>query len=191
MLPEQVALVKAMLDTAVAKTGSTDIRLNEWECYQLMEVLGLKHAPGHFLPDDAESAERAQWARLALSLADARGRLFIKVCGRNLLHKTEMGGVRLVSVDRTESHASQGGHAEENANGNDDARAVQVFSMVEAIRGSVSAAGQAEHIEGYLACGFVEHRPNVPGQEVLLSLRQDPAFGPVVVIGVGGILTAG
>jgi acyl-CoA synthetase (NDP forming) len=40
-----------------------------------------------------------------------------------------------------------------------------------------------------LACAWVPHLANQPGQEFLLSLRQDAAFGPVVVVGAGGVLT--
>ena len=44
-------------------------------------------------------------------------------------------------------------------------------------------------VEGFLAGAFVSHKTNTPGQEVLLSLKQDPAFGPCVVLGIGGTLT--
>ncbi len=52
-----------------------------------------------------------------------------------------------------------------------------------------AATDPAQLQEGILVCGFVPHQPNRPGQEVLLGLRQDDAFGPVVVVGIGGTLT--
>jgi len=53
----------------------------------------------------------------------------------------------------------------------------------------LDAAGVRSDVEGFLAAAYVPHRPNLPGQELLLSVRLDPAFGPVVVVGVGGTLT--
>lgn len=179
MLPDKVKSVQAMLADIVAEAGSPDIHLNEWECYQLMDVLGLKRAPGLFLPTGADLARRERWARSAAALADGQGRLFVKVCGRDLLHKTEVDGVRLVSGVR------RADPADANANEN----VAQVLAAVEDVRRTLFAANRSERIEGYLASAFVAHRPNVPGQELLLSLRQDPAFGPVVVIGIGGTLT--
>ncbi|MBU1074204.1 CoA-binding protein, partial [bacterium] len=44
-------------------------------------------------------------------------------------------------------------------------------------------------VEGIVATEFVPHGANVAGQELLLSVKQDAAFGPVVVIGLGGVLT--
>jgi len=64
-----------------------------------------------------------------------------------------------------------------------------VLAVVREVRRSVVDADLGDEIEGVLACGFVAHNPNTPGQEALLTLRQDPAFGPVVVVGVGGTLT--
>ena len=91
----------------------------------------------------------------------------LKVVGRDLLHKSDVGGV---AVHRVGAGADLPAAADE---------------LLAAVRGR---AGEAA-VEGCLACAFVPHRANQPGQEVLLSLRQDPAFGPVVVVGVGGLLT--
>ena len=57
------------------------------------------------------------------------------------------------------------------------------------LKGSLVQGGVTQPVEGFLAGAFVPHQPNRPGQEVLLSLKQDRAFGPCVVVGIGGTLT--
>jgi len=151
--------------------GTGAFRLHEWECYQLLDIVGIARGAACFLDAAASPQAQADWAQTASGLADAAGRVLVKVCGRRILHKTEAGGVRVFKLS-----------------GRDDATR-QLLAAAEAIRADVARAGHGEEIEGFLACAFVEHRPNTPGQEILLSLRQDPAFGPVVVVGIGGTLT--
>jgi acetate---CoA ligase (ADP-forming) len=122
------------------------------------------------LPAGALDAERASWAQAAADLADSQGRLLLKICGRELLHKTELGGVRVLKLASGDRHQ-------------------EILAAAARLEAAVAAGEHRGHLEGLLACGFVAHQPNTPGQEVLLSLRQDPAFGPVVVVGVGGTLT--
>ncbi|HOX26213.1 MAG TPA: acetate--CoA ligase family protein [Candidatus Krumholzibacteria bacterium] len=155
-------------DAAAAAT-----RLNEWECYRLLDLLDIRRGPANLLPLPADPAARLAWAREAAALADRHGRLLVKVCGRRILHKTELGGVAVVDVT-----AGPGGNP-----------AARIAAAAERVLDAVASAGRAPDVEGLLACGFVEHRPNTPGQELLLTLRQDPAFGPVVVVGIGGTLT--
>ena len=167
MQAERLARVQALLSEVAGQRRKTEFRLNEWECYRLLDILGLERGPAAFLPRHADAEARREWARQAAALADREGRLLLKVCGRLLLHKTEVGGVRVIAA------AAAAGHLTELAS----------------LEAALDSADQSAAVEGWLACGFVDHRPNVPGQEVLLALRQDPAFGPVVVIGVGGTLT--
>ncbi len=175
--------VQTLLAEVVAQGDPRGTRLNEWECYQLLDALGIARGPAIFLPRQAGSRQREEWAAAARDLADSRGRLLVKICGRQLLHKTELGGVRVLDLRRTQTTAA-------GAPAIDPGAAVaEALAAAAASADAVAAGGQEEAIEGWLACGFVDHRPNVPGQELLLSVRQDPAFGPVVVIGIGGTLT--
>ncbi|MFA5160720.1 MAG: acetate--CoA ligase family protein [Elusimicrobiales bacterium] len=41
-------------------------------------------------------------------------------------------------------------------------------------------------VERFMVCEFVEHAVFSLGQELMLGARQDPAFGPVISLGVGG-----
>lgn len=145
-------------------------RLNEWECYQIFDALGIGRCRASFLPVDADDSAHEAWLQAAGDLADEQGRLLVKICGRDLLHKTEVGGVKVVRLPEA----------------ND---LTVLAAAARGVRASVEGHGLGDQIEGLLACAFVPHQPNTPGQEVLLGLRQDPAFGPVVVAGIGGTLT--
>lgn len=149
-------------------------RLNEIEVYKLCDLIGLNRCPAVFLSvkkdSDWETKEGREWAKEAVELADQQGRLLLKVVGRNILHKTEAGGVKVVRLE----------------SGN------QVQSLLSAAQGimeELTENGMLELVEGLMAAAFVPHEANRPGQELLLSLKQDPAFGPCVVLGVGGTLT--
>ncbi len=142
-------------------------RLNEWEVYGLLEAIGIPHGPAAYLPQGATPDQRRARFEEFAALKGETGRIVVKVCGREILHKTEAGGVSVVEIA-----------------GSQDAAAA-----VARVEAAVRSHGLAEQQEGTLGCGFVPHQPNRPGQEVLLGLRQDEAFGPVVVVGIGGTLT--
>jgi hypothetical protein len=57
------------------------------------------------------------------------------------------------------------------------------------LRGTLIQRDGSLIIEGFLAAAYIPHQPNRPGMEILLSLKQDRAFGPCVVLGIGGTLT--
>jgi acyl-CoA synthetase (NDP forming) len=83
--------------------------------------------------------------------------LVVKVVSRNLLHKSDVGGVRLGLPDVAAATS-----------------AIAAMSAVPAI----AAAG----IDGWL---IEEMAPK--GQEVVIGGYRDPQFGPVVMVGLGGI----
>ena len=154
--------------------GDHPRRLNEMEVYQLLDLAGFSRCPATFISLDhfhQESGhEQAQWAQAAAQLADGDGRLLIKVVGREILHKTEAGGVQVLQL------------------GQDD-RPAQMLAAAREMLARLGEGDLEDVVEGLMAAAFVPHQANRPGQEVLLSLRQDPAFGPCVVVGVGGTLT--
>jgi acyl-CoA synthetase (NDP forming) len=155
------------------KVGSST-RLNEFEVYNLCDRIGLSRCSAAFLPlphplDDS-LGEVQSWSEQAVQLADSQGRLLLKAVGRNILHKTEAGAVRIVRCQGEEPAAEF---------------AMAARQMVAGLQES----GLGDLVEGLLAAAFVPHTANKPGQEVLLSLKQDPAFGPCVILGIGGTLT--
>ena len=84
----------------------------------------------------------------------------LKAVCRDLVHKSDIGAVRLRLQNADEVSTAFAG-------------------IVEA----VSRALQDAEIEG---CVVQEMRP--PRQELLLGIKRDPQFGPVVVVGAGGVL---
>ncbi len=147
------------------------LRLSEVDVYGLLAILGLTPCPAVTWDGGASESARHAWAQRAVALADEQKRILLKVVGREILHKTDVGGVRVLRWQ-------------------DGAEAVPtVLAAVAQMLGKFREAGMADAVEGVMAAAFVPHQANQPGQEVLLSLRQDPAFGPCVVVGVGGTLT--
>ena len=170
----------ARVDTYLGKivaglTGPDDsekgLRLNEYEVYGICDLIGIGRCPASFLDGNVDPAGVAQWADSGVELAGDQRRLLLKVVGRDILHKTEIGGVRILDLTDVPDPA---GHISEE---------------VDRLKGSLVQGGASLPVEGFLAASFVPHQPNRPGQEVLLSLKQDRAFGPCVVVGVGGTLT--
>ena len=143
---------------------SSDAYLSELEVYNVLEMAGINVCQRYELPVVCSQESRVKWAEQAIKLAKSNGKLVLKVIGRTILHKSDAGGVKILSYDEIE--------------GFDDILSI-ADEMIE-----IDSA-----IEGILAAEFIPHKSNIPGQELLLSFKQDPAFGPVIVIGVGGLLT--
>ncbi len=163
--------VLAELAARQGTEGPAAFHLNEFEVYGLLDALGVGHGRCCFHAGaDGGAAELAGWAAEGAALADAQGRLVLKLVGRDILHKTEAGGVRVLELPGGSGAAA---------------------GLAEAGRAMLSGARErgVAGVEGLLAAAFVPHAANRPGHEVLLTLKQDPAFGPCVVIGIGGTLT--
>ncbi len=168
--PERIDAYLDGMDGGRGLGGRPQLRLNEPEVYGLLDLLGLERCRAAVLAPGAGLAAREAWAAQAVGLADEGGRLLLKVVGREILHKTEAGGVAVVRFEAGD-------------------RAQQLAALADRMRDHLGGGAHAGDCEGLLAAAFVPHESNHPGQEVLLSLRQDPAFGPVVVVGIGGTLT--
>jgi len=153
------------------QAGAEEFRLNEIEVYGICDLLGIRRCPANFVPVKADPAAMSEWAGSCAELVSEKHRIILKAVGRDMLHKTELGGVRILDVTDV---ADLSGYLKGEAG--------KMQAYLEARDGSPT-------LEGFLAAGFIAHQPNRPGQEVLLSLKQDPAFGPCVVLGIGGTLT--
>jgi acetyltransferase len=95
----------------------------------------------------------------------------VKLVAPGLAHKTEVGGVEVGLRDAAEVRAAAAAIL---------ARAAAAGAAGEA-GGASTAAGTAPAGAGLLV------QPMVAGVEVLLGARRHPTFGPVVVLGVGGV----
>jgi acyl-CoA synthetase (NDP forming) len=89
----------------------------------------------------------------------------VKVASPDLLHKSDVGGV---VVCRNEPGA--------------------IREAVTRVLASAHAASPAARVDGALVVERIRFRAGT-GRELLAAFRHDPAFGPVVVLGVGGLDT--
>jgi acyl-CoA synthetase (NDP forming) len=106
---------------------------------------------------DARVAGDAQAAAAIAAAAPAGTRFAVKVVSPDILHKTDVGGVRL---------------------GVPPAEAAAAF---EAVTGAARRGQPAARIDGALLAPMV-----AGGVECILGARDDPVFGPVVMFGLGG-----
>jgi len=124
--------------------------LNEVEGLAFLAAHGVPAMP-HRLVHDADAAVRA-WQTLG-------GQAVLKIVSRDLLHKSDVGGVRVGLRSEAE-----------------------VREACAAVEAAVAAQAPRARREGLL----VARRLN-PRVELMLGARWDPSFGTLVVLGLGGI----
>ncbi|NOT09801.1 MAG: CoA-binding protein [Gemmatimonadales bacterium] len=125
-------------------------RLDEGEALGLLAAYGIPVAGG----------EIAATADLAAGIADRLGYpVALKVVAPTILHKSDVGGVRL------------------GLGGPDEVR-----RAFRAIGESVAAAAPDANPSGVLVQPMLP-----PGRELFVGMTRDPAFGPLVAFGLGGI----
>ena len=115
--------------------------------------------PRHRLVPTPEAIDESLCAELGSE------EVVVKIASADLLHKSDVGGVLGCR--------------------NDTASLRKAAARVVA---SARAAAPQARLEGVLAVERVRFRSGT-GREVLAAFRHDPAFGPVVVLGVGGLDT--
>ncbi|MEK7181066.1 MAG: acetate--CoA ligase family protein [Patescibacteria group bacterium] len=84
--------------------------------------------------------------------------LAMKVVSKDVIHKTDVGGVRLGLKTANE-----------------------VLKAWDEITKSVKKKSPAAHIDGIVL------QPMSSGKEIIIGMKRDPVFGPVIVFGLGGI----
>lgn len=141
--PSEVA--RAILATARADGRSA---LNEIEAKRVLGAFGIKVPAGRLL---APSPEAGATAGLSPPFV-------VKVVSREILHKTEVGGVRLRLPDEA-----------------------AVLHAIAEMGSRIAASGH--RVDGWL---LEEMAPE--GVEMVIGGMRDQRFGPVVMAGFGGIL---
>jgi acyl-CoA synthetase (NDP forming) len=101
----------------------------------------------------------------ALCAALPSAQVFVKAASPEILHKSDVGGIARCP----------------NAPG-------AVREAMAQVLASVHAAAPGADVRGVLVVENVEYEGGF-GREVLAGIRHDPAFGPVVALGVGGLDT--
>jgi acyl-CoA synthetase (NDP forming) len=144
--------IAAPSDAALAAPSPTTIfdTYNEVEAMQVLRLAGIP-VPDCTLAADADTAVAAA--------ARASGPVVLKVVSPDILHKSDVGGVKL---NLSGEDAVRRGHA--------------------AILDSVHSHRPDARIDGVLVA------PMAPkGVECIVGVHGDPVFGPVVMFGLGGV----
>ncbi|HJS57257.1 MAG TPA: acetate--CoA ligase family protein, partial [Vicinamibacteria bacterium] len=151
-------------DIVAAVRASGRDALFEHEVYAVLASAGFE-VPRHFVwsGDPAEAPEGALAA--FLDALPAR-RVVLKIVSSQILHKSDVGG--LAFAERTV----------------DAVRATAVGLWAD-----VSARAPGAERAGILVSEMLSSMGGSPASETLVSARLDPAFGPVLVLGLGGVLT--
>jgi len=125
--------------------------LSAAESLEVLRLMRLPAVPGEFVRTAAEAVAAAE--RLGFPVA-------VKLASRTLVHKTEIGGVRLNLIN-----------------------AESVRDAVEALKQKLIETNQLDAMDGVLV-----QKMAPPGVEVVVGVTHDPLFGPVVAFGLGGVL---
>ncbi|MBI5776873.1 MAG: acetate--CoA ligase family protein, partial [Nitrospirae bacterium] len=116
----------------------------------LLTAMKLPLVPGSLATSAEDTAKAAR--QIGFPVA-------VKLASRRIIHKTEVGGVRL------------------NLRSEQDAR-----EAFDAIRRRVEHSGQRDAMDGVLVQPMVSG-----GVEVMIGMSRDPLFGPLLAFGLGGI----
>ena len=125
--------------------------LGEREAKAVLAAAGLPMVADRLVASAKEAATAA---------ADAGAPVAMKIASRDILHKTEAGGIKL-------------GVAAEDA-----------AAAYDAIVASARAYAPEARIDGVLVSPMI-----ADGVECLLGAKVDPVFGPMVLFGLGGVFT--
>ncbi|MFJ8537177.1 acetate--CoA ligase family protein [Streptomyces sp. NPDC093591] len=216
------AMTGALLADARARSRTTaetatpvpptrlDVGPGPWDEDQaktLLDRLGVPTMPRRDCADRTE-AHRA--------LAELPGPVAVKLLDASVLHKTELGGVRLgvgtpaeldealdameeaaARVPRTAGaagadHRAMAGEPDHGPEVADGASAppgppaLDHESCTGGAGGTESGAEGAEAMEAPQAPRFLVESMAPPGVDLVVGARRDPVFGPVVLVGLGG-----
>ena len=149
----------------IGAEASGRTQLLESEVYTILREIGVGAPRFGVLSVDGSDEE---WRAAVTGLIDdpTPEGIVLKIQSPDILHKTEAGGIAFVSPDP-------------------EAILREARLLLERVR---QKAGSAR-LEGLLVCERIPYKSAVPGNELLLSLRQDLTLGPAVVVGIGGLLT--
>lgn len=144
----ELSVARTICDTALAQRGSTWLTTEETR--RVLSALQIPLPPGGVAatPDEAvRFAEELGWP------------VALKLASRQIVHKTEVGGVCLnLSTERS------------------------VRDAFERIRNELAQRNQLPAMDGVLVQSMVS-----AGVEVMVGVTHDPLFGPLIAFGLGGI----
>lgn len=142
----------------MAATAEGRASLLEHEAYALLAGFGIPTPPHLFVPLGGRVAES--------DLAAIRGgEAVVKIVSPDIAHKSDVGGLRFARRD-----------------------AAEVARAIDEMTADVRRRAPAADLRGALVVERVAFDANLPGTEYLASVRVDPAFGPVILFALGGLL---
>ncbi|HKI84046.1 MAG TPA: acetate--CoA ligase family protein [Candidatus Krumholzibacteria bacterium] len=134
-------------------------RLFEGEAYAFLEKIGIE-TPRHFFLRKGEKPSEAQLQTLQCE------EVVLKIVSSQILHKSDVGGVRMVACEMA-----------------------TVVSALDAMYEEVASKAKGAQLSGILAVERVVLPVDLPGSEFILSARRDPAMGAYLMFGLGGLLS--
>ncbi|RJG06787.1 CoA-binding protein [Noviherbaspirillum cavernae] len=151
-MPQRAAMTASALDIVETVRSKKRVALDEAEGKKLLASFGVPVAHEAVATNPAEAASMAQ--RIGFPCV-------LKILSPDILHKTEIGGVRLNI-----------GSAQEAASACEE----------------ILAAARAKMPDARLT-GVLLQRQEKSAAELLVGVTRDPVFGLVMTVGLGGILT--
>ena len=148
--PVDQSVAARALATARGRGGSGPVKLGEIEALELLAAYGIPVARARLARDPREAARIA--GELGFPIA-------LKIVSPDIVHKTDVGGVRL-------GLATAGEVAEAAA------------EMLEAV---------ARGAPGATVAGILVQAMIGGGRETIVGVSRDPSFGPLVMFGLGGV----
>jgi len=148
LLPDDVVRhLRTLISGALAR-GEGECWLTHPQCVELLTSVGIPVAPSRIVaPDRAASA------------ADELGYPVVaKILSRDLLHKSDVGGVKTNLGDRA------------------------------AVQAAITGFEQAARRHRFRLEGVTIQRFIPDGREAFIGIARDPVFGPVIAAGLGGIM---
>ncbi|GAB1481830.1 acetate--CoA ligase family protein [Treponema sp.] len=132
--------------------------LHEFEVYRILEALGLRTPQYAYVknPEEVDAALLAPFSPKAI----------VKIVSPDLAHKSKYGGVRSVNIDDY----------------------LYVRYVLNSMRSEVAShfsTSEQPRIDGFLIAEFVPFTQSL-GSELLIGIKEDPAFGPTLTMSKGG-----
>ncbi len=156
LTPEQTQKADGILAGAAADKRDY---LFEHEVYQILQLLGLQVPTYLFVssPDELASGMLCEFGT---------ERLVLKIVSGEIPHKTRVGGVQIVTRDRERIRA-------------------RMQRMHEDILSHPRYEERKPRIDGFLLSSFIDYSKDL-GNEVLIGIKENLAFGPEISFSKGG-----
>lgn len=144
----------------VFKTALEDGRtvLHEHEVYEMLKCVGLETPDYVVVGDEKEVGDEL--------VKRFYGRIVVKVVSRDLIHKQKYGGVKVIETDDP----------------------LYVRYVISTMRQEVKAhfeEGRKPRIDGFMLVEHISFKQGL-GFEILFGAKEDPSFGPVLMLSKGG-----